>query len=284
VERHARTRGLSAGSRAITAGVAVLSGVLGAILFLAPGWAAPRFAWNVSELVVMSIGAWFVGNTIWAARIVRDWHWALHASGLVYLWCFGAFELVVLLAYRSNVRADHLVAWLYLVTIALLTVAAIIGVVDVVRLRPPAEMPGRPMPAVLRILVVLFVVFVTFLFAVAMLRPAAAVGGGVFPEDMSAFTVRSFGVYFLALVLAAIVVARRSTIEPLLAHIVGGIGITIPILLASLLHLDVFDLADHPGQWIYLGSYVVVLVTSLVVLVYFRSPRKADTVPTRRPQ
>src|SRR5512145_2855427 len=124
---NARTRGLSPLSRIITVAVALLSGVLGAILFLAPGWAAPRFAWNVSELVVMSIGAWFVGNMIWAARIARNWHWARDASGLVYLWCFGVFELVVLIAYRDNVRNDHLVAWLYLATIVLLTVAAVVG-------------------------------------------------------------------------------------------------------------------------------------------------------------
>lgn len=191
------------------------------------------------------------------------------------------FELVVLIAYRDNVRTDHVVAWLYLATIVLLTVAAVVGVIDVARLRPAAEMQGHPMPVMLRTLVLIFILFVGYLFSVAMLRPSAAVGGGVFPEDMSSFTVRSFGVYFLALVLAAIVVARRSTVEPLLAHIVGGIGITIAILLASLFHLDVFDFGDHPGQWIYLGSYIVVLGVSLAVLGYFRSMWRPDIVERR---
>lgn len=277
----ASARGLSSWSRVITVTVALLSGVLGAILFLAPGWAAPRFAWNVSELVVMSIGAWFVGNTIWAARIARNWHWARDASGLVYLWCFGVFQLVVLIAYRDKVGTDHVVAWLYLATIVLLTVLALVGVIDVARLRPAPEMQGHPMPVVLRTLVLMFILFVGYLFTVAMFRPSAAVGGGVFPEDMSPFTVRSFGVYFLALVLAAIVVARRSTVEPLLAHIVGGIGITIAILLASLFHLDVFDVGDHPGQWIYLGSYIVVLAVSLAVLGHFRPTRRPDMVERR---
>lgn len=59
---HASARGLSSWSRVITVAVALFSGVLGAILFVTPGWAAPRFAWNVSELVVMSIGAWFIGR------------------------------------------------------------------------------------------------------------------------------------------------------------------------------------------------------------------------------
>lgn len=278
---HAIARGLSPWSRVITVAVSVLSGVLGAVLFFAPGWSAPRFAWNVSELVVMSIGAWFVGNMIWAARIARNWHWARDASGLVYLWCFGVFELVVLIAYRDNVRTDHVVAWLYLATIVLLTLAAVVGAIDVARLRPGPEMDGRPMPLVVRTLVLMFIVFVGYLFGVALLRPSASVGGGVFPEDMSPFTVRSFGVYFLALVLAAIVVARRSTVEPLLAHIVGGIGITIAILLASLLHLDVFSFSDHPGQWIYLGSYIVVLAVSLAVLGYVRSRWRPTMVEPR---
>jgi hypothetical protein len=224
--------------------------------------------------VVLSIGAWFVGNAAWAVRIARDWRWALHASGLVYLWCFGVFELVVLLAYRDRVRTDSAVAWFYLAAIGLLCLAAVVGTVDLVRLRPVPELPGRRMPGWLRALVVLFIAFVGFLFAVALLRPSAAVGGGIFPEDMSPFTVRGFGVYFLALVLAAVVVACRATVEPLIAHTQGGIGVTAAILLASLIHLDAFDLTGRPGQWIYLGSYIVVLVVAAAVLLLFRLDRR----------
>lgn len=262
--------GLSPVSRLLTTVVAAVSGVLGVVLFFAPGWAAPRFAWTVTELMVMSIGAWFLGNCLWATRIARGWSWAHWSSGLSYLWGFGVLQTVVLVVYRAKVHTASPVAWLYLAVIALMVLTAVVGVVDVVRLRPVASEPGPPQPGWLRLAVVAFVLFVSYLFGVAMLRPAAAVGGHVFPEDMSPFTVRSFGVYFLALVLGALVVARRRTVWPLIGHLEGGIGITAPILLAALLHLGVFDLAAHPGQWIYLGSYAAVLAISVPTVVFYR--------------
>jgi hypothetical protein len=266
--------GLSAASRILTVLVAVGSGVLGALLFVAPGWAAPRFAWSVTELMVMSIGAWFLGNCVWAARIARGWSWAHWSSGLYYLWGFGVLQSVVLVVYRAKVHTASPVAWLYLALIGLMVVTALVGVVDVVRLRPATVEPGPPVPRWLRVLVVAFVAFVTFLFAVAMVRPSAAVGGSIYPEDMSPFTVRSFGVYFLTLVLGVLVVARRRTLGPLIGHIEGGLGITAPILLAALLHLRLFDLAAHPGQWIYLGSYTVVLVIGVPTVVFYRRAQR----------
>jgi hypothetical membrane protein len=147
-------------------------------------------------------------------------------------------------------------------------------VVDVVRLRPATVEPGPPVPRWLRVPVVGFVVFVSFLFVVAMVHPSSAVGGGVFPEDMSPFTVRSFGVYFLSLVLGVLLVARRRTLGPLIGHIEGGLGITAPILLAALLHLSVFDLSAHPGQWIYLGAYAAVLVIGAPIVVFYRRSQR----------
>lgn len=273
--------GLSTVSRLLTAVVAAGSGVLGVVLFVAPGWAAPRFAWTVTGLMVMSIGAWFVGNCIWAARIARGWSWAHWSSGLLYLWGFGVLQTAVLVVYRGKVHTASPVAWLYLAVIGLMLVTAVVGVVDLVRMRPAAYEPGPPQPVWLRVAVVAFVVFVSYLFGVAMLRPSAAVGGRVFPEDMSPFTVRSFGVYFLALVLGALVVARRRTVGPLIGHMEGGIGITAPILLAALVHLNVFHLTAHPGQWIYLGSYAVVLGISVPTVIFYR--RTQRRAPSRAP-
>jgi hypothetical protein len=266
--------GLSAASRVLTVLLAVGSGVLGALLFIAPGWAAPRFAWSVTELMVMSIGAWFLGNCLWAARIARGWSWAHWSSGLAYLWGFGVLQSVVLVVYRARVHTASPVAWLYLAVIGLMVVTAVVGVIDLLRRRPAIVEPGQAVPRWLRVLVVAFVVFVSFLFAVAMLRPSAAIGGGIYPEDMSPFTVRSFGVYFLTLVLGVLVVARRRTLGPLTGHIEGGLGITAPILLASLLHLSVFDLSAHPGQWIYLGSYTVVLAIGIPTVVFYRRAQR----------
>jgi len=64
----------------------------------------------------------------------------------------------------------------------------------------------------------------------------------------------------------------------LIAHMEGGIGITVPILAASLVYLDVFDFGEHPGQWIYLGAYVAFLLVAIpTVLHYRRSVRPAGS-------
>jgi hypothetical protein len=269
--------GLSRLARLLTAVTAVACGILGLLLYVAPAWAAPRFAWQVTELMVMSIGAWFLGNCLWAARIARDWRWARWSSGLIYLWAFGVLQTIVLVVYADKVVTNTPLALLYLAVIALMVVSAVVGVADVVRLRPSAVDTGPPVPTWMRVAVAVFILFVGYLFVVAILRPSAAVGGRVFPEDMSPFTVRSFGVYFLALVLGAVVLVKRRTLPPLLSHVEGGIGITVPILAAALVYLDVFALDEHPGQWIYLGSYIAVLAISIpTVVVYRRRLGRAD--------
>jgi hypothetical protein len=274
--------GLSSISRALTAVTAVASGVVGLLLFVFPPWAAPRFAWQVTELMVMSIGAWFLGNCLWAARIARDWRWARWSSSLVYLWAFGALQLVVLLKYRAKVVTDTPLALLYLGVIGLMVVAAVVGAVDVVRLRPRWADDGPPMPRWLQVAVIVFILFVGFLFAVAILRPSAAVGGHVFPEDMTPLTVRTFGVYFLTLALAAVVVVVVRRLAPLLVHMEGGIGITVPILAASLVYLDVFDFGEHPGQWIYLGAYVAFLLVAIPTVVHYRRAGLPEPATVRR--
>jgi hypothetical protein len=145
--RDAAPAGLSRASRRLTAVVAGWSGVLGLLLFLAPGWAAPRFAWNVSALVVMTVGGWLLGNCYWATRVVHEWSWARWSSGLGYLWGFAVLQTVVLVVYADKVRPESPVAWLYLGLIGLTDVAAVVGVVDVLRLRPLADEPGPPVPA-----------------------------------------------------------------------------------------------------------------------------------------
>jgi hypothetical protein len=268
---------LSSVPRALTALTAVLSGIVGLLLFVAPEWAAPRFAWKVTPLMVMSIGAWFLGNSLWAARIVRDWRWTRWSSSLVYLWAFGALQLVVLLAYRDKVVTDTALAVLYLGTIAVMAVAAVVGVVDVARLRPRWRDDGPPIPLWLQMAVVVFILFTGFLFAVAILRPSAAVGGRVFPQDMTPLTVRTFGVYFLTLVLGAVAVVVVRRLSPLVVHIEGGIGITVPILAASLVYLHVFDFGEHPGQWIYLGAYVAFLLVAVPTVFHYRRAARSGT-------
>jgi hypothetical protein len=92
---------------------------------------------------------------------------------------------------------------------------------------------------------------------------------------LSRFTLRSFGVYYFSLVVGVLAVAWRRTPGPVVGHVEGGLGITVPLLAATLLNLRVFDLSGHPGQWIYLCSYAVALVISVpIVILYRRAERR----------
>ena len=55
--------------------LAIGYGVIGAMMFVIPVWAAENFTWRVSPFAAMTIGGWCLGNA-WAAAIVaqrRDW-------------------------------------------------------------------------------------------------------------------------------------------------------------------------------------------------------------------
>ena len=83
---------LSPLARQLTYATAALYAVLGLVLFLLPNWASPRFAWNVSPFVAMTLGGWCLGNGFAAYVVVRRWRFSLVASGLTYLALFGVLE------------------------------------------------------------------------------------------------------------------------------------------------------------------------------------------------
>ncbi len=109
---------LSSSARSLTFAVAVTYAALGLLLFLAPHWAAPNFAWKVSPLVAMTIGGWCLGNA-WAAYVVASrWRFSLVVSGLVYLALFGLFQSGVVIAFWPVLKLGHWLAWLYLAALA----------------------------------------------------------------------------------------------------------------------------------------------------------------------
>ena len=86
-----------------------------------------------------------------------------------------------------------------------LVVAAVLGFIAWLRARPAPEPFGRPTVRSARVFTAAFVIFVGFLGLYGILAPNGAVGtsGGIFPEVMSDFTLRSFGAFYLALALGA---------------------------------------------------------------------------------
>src|SRR5688572_15506754 len=125
---------LSNFSRLLTYLCALLYGVLGLFLFIMPEQLAPVFAWKVTAFMTMTLGGWCLGNAWLAYIVAKRWKWNLIYTSLLYLWMFGIGELIVLYLFRDKLVLGHPIAWLYFVTLIVNTIAAIIGVMDYLRI------------------------------------------------------------------------------------------------------------------------------------------------------
>ena len=272
---------LSSSARSLTFAVAVLYAVLGTLLFLAPHWAAPNFAWKVSPLVAMTIGGWCLGNA-WAAYVVaRRWRFSLILSGLVYLALFGLFQTGVVIAFWPVLKLGHWLAWLYLAALALNLVQAIVWVIDALRTRPAIETLGGRTSSRDIAVDVAFILLVAFLGLYGLLAPQGARGlhGGIFPEILTPFSLRAFGAFYLSVALGPLTLLVVRGVDSALTHMYLSWGLILFITLAALAFIGVFDLAGRPGQWIYLGIYVAVgLVTAIYMLRGGTGARSAKAV------
>ena len=170
------------GSRYLTYACAVLHGLSGLLLFVFPETLAPVFAWKVTPFMVMTIGAWSLGNA-WLAFInARRWDWTLNRTSLLYLWLFGVGELLVLFAFREKLILQHPIAWLYLLTLVVNAITAFVGVTEMIRLHPKSTPNGEILNAAQKIPAVLFVIFVGFLGGYGIVAQIGDVGtnGGIF--------------------------------------------------------------------------------------------------------
>jgi hypothetical protein len=273
---------LSATSRTLTRISAICYLALGALLFLAPNWASENFPWNVSPFVVMTIGGWCLGNAVFAWLSARLWDWKLIYPSLLYLWLFGLFEAAVLLAFRDRVSVGSIVALSYMVTIGANVLAAVSGLVDVLRLRPSTAVDGRPIPGYVRGLIIFFTFNLSILALGGLLAEPGGLSteGGIFPEPLTLFTVRAFAAFFGAICLSALPLIWTRTLTPMLAYGQAGILLTIPIMIAAFVNLDKFDFAARPGGILYLGSYLFTLLATTWGVWYYSSGfRRAQRVP-----
>jgi len=250
---------LSNASRWLTRVLAVLYLALGLALFLFPSRLAPAFAWKVSSFVAMTIGGWTLGNA-WAAFVAAQrWRWARVYPALLYLWLFGGLELAVVLAFRDKLRLDHPIAWLYLLALAVNALAALWGAADWLRRRPTREATGGVTP-ILRGLLLAFVLFVGFLGVYGLVAQPGwpATNGGIFPEVLSPFSLRSFGAFYLSLALATAGLLATRNLQAVLNFAFAEYGLIVFITVAALWHLRLFDFTGRPGGAVYIGIYVVV--------------------------
>ena len=261
-------------SRLLTSLNAVLYAILGACLFLFPAALAPVFAWKVTPFMTMTIGGWCLGNAWLAWIAARRGQWNLVYTSLLYLWIFGLGELLVLFGFRDKLVLVHPIAGLYVFMLVMNVIAAIVGLVDWIRTRPyPAdtltEAPTRTTQPIHRGFVVLFVLVVGFLGIYGATAPIGARGtnGGIFPEVMSLFTLRSFAVFYLSLAIGVVPLFWERNLGTFLTHGIASYGLILFITFAAVAHIRLFDFAAKPGGLIYLGAYLGV---GIVLLLIFR--------------
>jgi hypothetical protein len=254
-------------SRQLTYLLAFLYAILGVVLYLFPAVLAPVFAWKVTPFMTMTIGGWCLGNAWLAWVSARRWRWALVFSTLIYLWAFGIGELLVLYNFRERLVLAHPVAWLYVFTLLINTIVAIAGIVDALRSRPALLVSGPRIPAFLLTAVLGFILFVGFLGLYGLVAPVGAPGtnGGIFPETMSPFTLRSFGMFYFSLALAVVPFLWYRSLQALLHHASASYGLIIFITLAAFLHLDLFDFTARPGGLMYFFAYLIVGIPLLFI-------------------
>ncbi|OGO34785.1 MAG: hypothetical protein A2Z16_05525 [Chloroflexi bacterium RBG_16_54_18] len=266
---------LSPVSRGLTYGMALYYFVLGVVLFFIPGHMSGVFAWNVSPFVAMTIGAWCLGNS-WMALVTGwRWRWSQVYASLVYLWAFGLLQSVVALSFHDKLRLAHPIAWLYLGTLAFSLLAAFIGMIDLLRLRPAREPLGEPVNRVAQLVNLIFVILVGFLGIYGLVAQTGwpATNAGVFPEVLSLFTLKSFGAFYLSLVIGATALLRDRYLAARLHYIFAAFGLIVMITLAALWYIEQFDFANRPGGLVYIGIYLVVGLISVVYFVIYGTGR-----------
>lgn len=254
-------------SRWLTYLLALLYTILGAALFFLPTQLAPVFAWKVTPFMTMTIGGWALGNAWLAWITARRWQWSLVYTTLIYLWLFGLGELLVLFNFRDKLVLAHPIAWLYLITLIVNAIAAIVGFLDWLRIRPALTSTRGGFTAVQGAAVIAFILFVGFLGLYGSFAQIGAPGtkGGIFPEEMSLFTLRSFGMFYLTLTLGVIPFLWDRNVNALLHHGFASYGLIIFITMAAFIYIGLFDFAARPGGLLYFFAYLIVGIPLIFV-------------------
>lgn len=258
-------------SRWLTYLTAILYAIVGLLLFFLPEQLAPGFAWKVTPFMTITIGGWCLGNA-WSAWITaRRWQWSLVYSALIYLWLFGLGESLVLFNFRDKLVLVHPIAWLYFITLIVNALTAAIGLIDWMRLRPTLNSSTSGLSAGQNAALVAFIVFVGFLGIYGSIVQVGAPGtnGGIFPEVMSLFTLRSFGMFYLALALGVVPFLWNQNSQTILHHAIAAYGLIIFITIAAFLNIHLFNFAAKPGGLAYFLAYFAVGIPLLFIFRKF---------------
>lgn len=268
---------LSSLSRALLYGLVGIYAVLGAILYVAPAWSAANFAWKVSPMVAMTIGGWCLGNA-WSAFIASRRPWTAAFCPTLYLALFGLFEAAVVFVFRAILITGRPLTWLYLAALAVNVAFASSFIADWWRQRTVVRRVGEPFRPIETVLTVIFVLLVGFLgvYGLGAVAGMRGLNAAIFPEQMTMFTLRSFGAFYLALALCAVPLLLSRGRGNLLTHGFAQYGLIVFITLAAFVFIGQFNFAARPTQLAYLGIYFLVGgVVGLYLLRYGTGAGKA---------
>jgi hypothetical protein len=247
----------------LTYATAAVYTLLGLPLFVAPNWAAENFLWKVTPFLVMTIGAWYLGAAFTAWRSARVWRWSLVQPAMIFLWCFGLLETILLVVFRGTLQLNQPLAWPYIVALVFGSISAIIGIVDWITTRPTGLQEGAPILLWQRFLFLLFVIFAGFI-SIPLLTGAAR-GGTIWPGELSPLSARGFGAFYFAITLAGLagLFARYLPgVQFVMPYsIAGAVLLTIP----ALVFIDRFDFQAQPGGLVYIGTYIAVIIVALPI-------------------
>jgi hypothetical protein len=234
--------------------------VFGLVAFLAPSWAAERFPWRVGPFLAQTIGGWAMGTAAYAALAALDGRVAVTYPLLVHLGVFGVGELGVAVAFLDKLATGSVLTWPYLAGLVAVAAGALWAGVDALLHRGQGSVVvgGSEAPPWMRVGALLFAVFVGLLALGTLLAgPDGSVAQGrFFPEAMTPFSIRAFSAFFLAIAASALSVVPERRLRPPLELSLAGLVLLVPITVAALWNLALFDFAGRPGGALYLVAYV----------------------------
>ncbi len=250
--------------------------VVGLPLFVAPKWAAEHFAWRVSPFVAMTAGAWCLGTAAFVAYVVNRRQVRIVRAGVLYVFAFGLTQLGVAVYERERLLTEVL-TWPYLTALLLSVAGAGLALTQGRRWLGPDRSAGRaPITPLIRVMMVGFVALVFFLAGVAFAAPPRSRTGAVFPEPLSLFSLRAFGVFYLSLGVGMLLLVADRRAQAFLLYMRAGLVLVLVILVATAVHAGTFDLEQHPYQLLYPTAYVVALVGAVGCLLWERGRRQDD--------
>jgi CDP-diglyceride synthetase len=161
--------------------------------------------------------------------------------------------------------------------------AAVTGLADWRRRRPPLQGEGATMPGWVRTLQIIFVVAVAFIAAVVLYGPKPAMNARYFPQPLTSFTLDALGVFYLSLSLSVLFMIRQRGMATLVTYLRGAIGLVAIIVIATLLNIGIFHFSAHPRHVVYLATYVVVMIGTVVILWWDRRETSRAATPAGLP-